>query len=93
MLFWNLRFTSTTRESTGLVAHANLFGHEIYSTSLTIDTPIEAGEKSNWTGYIKYNQFHDEQQRLGNTELANMKVVWIPQSILFAYGTQIGDKR
>jgi hypothetical protein len=60
---------------------------------LTISDPIKADSKATWTGNIKYNQFISEHQSLRNTELADMKIVWLPSEILFADGTKIGGEK
>lgn len=80
------------RAFTGGVRFADLFEKEITTISLTIDDPIKAGEKATWNGTIKYNQFVDSHQTLRNAELKNLRITWIPKSIIFADGTQIGEK-
>jgi hypothetical protein len=75
----------------GLVRFTDLFGTLIFQTPLTISTPIKAGEKATWTGQLEYNQFVAEHVRLMSTELKDMKVEWVPVSVLFADGTQIGE--
>lgn len=74
----------------GRVQFTDLFGKEIFMTNLTISDPIKAGEKATWSGSIKYNQFLANQQELRNAEMANMKIVWLPDSVLFADGTSLG---
>jgi hypothetical protein len=78
------------RAFTGSVRFADLFDKEILTSGLTIDDPIKANDKATWSGTIKYNQFRDAHQSFRNAELANMKVTWIPKSIIFADGTQLG---
>jgi hypothetical protein len=78
------------RAFTGKVKFADLFDKEIMTNNLTIEDPIKANDKATWIGTIKYNQFKDEHQSLRNAELANMKVTWIPKSIIFADGTKLG---
>lgn len=77
----------------GKVQFTNLFGKEIYESSLTISDPIKVGEKKIWRGDIKYNEFIDAQKSLRFTELSDMKVVWRPSNILFADGSRIGDEQ
>jgi hypothetical protein len=74
----------------GTVQFTDLFGKQIFASNLTISDPINAGAKQTWTGEIKYNQFLAEHLSLRNTDLQDMKIVWLPASILFADGTQIG---
>lgn len=79
------------RAFTGAVRFADLFDKEIMEVNLTIQDPIKAAEKATWNGTIKYNQFRDEHQSLRNAELANMKITWIPKSVIFTDGTRLGE--
>jgi hypothetical protein len=79
------------RAFTGGVIFQDLFGKEIYKTTVTISDPIAAGQRATWKGTMRYNQFIDAQQRFRGTELRDMKIVWVPGSIIFADGTRIGD--
>jgi len=84
--------TKGVRAFRGAVRFADLFDKEIAEVNLTIDDPIAAGAKATWTGTIKYNQFVDWHKALRNADLANMKIMWVPKSIIFEDGTQIGEK-
>jgi len=75
----------------GTVVFRDLFGKEIYSTGLAYDEGIKAGQKKNWAGTIKYNQFEDGLVRLRSKDLPNLKVEWKPKTILFADGSALGD--
>jgi hypothetical protein len=77
----------------GAVRFADLFGQAIISVNLTIQDPIAAGQKATWSGTIEYNQFLDTHKKLQNHELQNMKVTWLPESIIFTDGTQIGEQQ
>ena len=79
------------RAFTGAVIFQDLFGREIYKVRVTISDPIPAGQVAMWGGTVHYNQFMESQQRFRGTELQNMKVVWLPTSIIFSDGTQIGE--
>jgi hypothetical protein len=76
----------------GSVRFTDLFGAPIYAVNLTIDDPVAAGSKATWSGTIKFNQFVESHVRLRNAALQDMKVIWEPRSILFADGSQIGEK-
>jgi hypothetical protein len=75
----------------GKIRFTDLFGSQIYESSLTVSDPIKAGKKATWTGYINYNQFLNQEVQLRNTQLKDMRVVWLPSSIIFADGTVLGD--
>ena len=79
------------RAFTGSVVFQDLFGKEIFRANITISDPIGAGQQSTWAGTIKYNQFVEAHQRLRNTDLKDLTVVWVPASILFADGTRIEE--
>jgi hypothetical protein len=75
----------------GRVQFTDLFGKQIYMTSVTISEPIKAGQKATWSGAMEYNQFISEEQSLRNAKMENMKIVWLPDSVLFADGTSLGE--
>lgn len=79
------------RAFTGSVRFTDLFGKPIYESSLTISIPIKAGARATWDGSIPYNQFVHEQVNFRNTELKDMHILWLPKSVLFADGTQLGE--
>ncbi len=74
----------------GRVQFTDLFGKEIFTTNMTISDPIKAGGRATWDGLIKYNQFITDQQNLRNAEMANMKIIWLPDSVLFEDGSSLG---
>ena len=82
--------TKDIRAFRGKVQFTDLFGAEIFTSALTISNPIAAGKKGNWDGVIEYNQFLRPHQQLKNTDLKDMKVVWNPESVIFADGSKIG---
>jgi hypothetical protein len=82
--------TKDIRAFRGNVLFTDLFGSEIFTSNLTISDPIKAGTKGTWNGVIEYNQFLRPHQQLKNTELKDMKVVWNPESVIFADGSKIG---
>jgi hypothetical protein len=79
------------RAFTGTVRFADLFDKEIMNVNLTIQDPIKASAKATWNGSIKFNQFREEHESLRNAELTNMKITWIPRSVIFADGTKLGE--
>jgi hypothetical protein len=76
----------------GKLRFADLFGSEIYQSGLTISDPIKAGAKATWIGTIKYNRFIDEDVKLKNTDLKDMRVEWVPLSVIFTDGSKIGQE-
>lgn len=78
------------RAFNGSMRFTDLFDKPILESGLTISDPIKAGAKATWDGSIDYNQFVESHRSLRNTDLKDMKVVWIPKSIIYADGTKVG---
>lgn len=77
----------------GTVVFQDLFGDKLMGVSPKISDPIKAGEKADWRGTSEYNQFDDEDRDLRNTKLKDMKIVWIPEKIIFSDGTTIPEEK
>jgi hypothetical protein len=78
------------RAFTGTVIFQDLFDREIYKVSVTISDPVKAGQQATWKGSLNYNQFNAAQERLRAAELRDMKIVWVPVSVIFSDGTRVG---
>jgi len=87
------RFENTSgkdiRGFQGAVVFSDLFGSEIMPFRISEDVPLRVGESRRQGWNLKYNQFIDKHTKIRNTELANMKVEWKPEVILFADGTSL----
>lgn len=79
----------TIRAFKGSISINDLFDTEIKSISLTIDDPIEPHQTFKSTYTTDYNQFSDEDKRLKNKNMADLKVVWTPEKIIFGDGTSL----
>jgi len=79
------------RAFTGDVRFTDLFDKPVFESGLTISDPLKAGAKANWLGSIEHNPFMADREALKNAKLADLKIVWLPKSILFADGTKIGS--
>ncbi len=75
----------------GRIRFADLFGEEIFVTRITIQDQVQAGTVGIWIGQIDYNQFTDSHRNLRNTELEDMQIEWLPSSIIFTDGTELGE--
>jgi len=74
----------------GDVAFLDVFGDTIYSAHLKVDGPIGPGQTRREPGrIIKYNPLRVAHQRLRNTALSKLKVVWQPSAVIFADGTRV----
>jgi hypothetical protein len=70
----------------GSITFTNLFGDEIKSLSLVYDQPIEAGKEATYNATTDYNQFMDDDKLLRNKDLKDLKVLWLPEKIIFENG-------
>src|SRR5213593_3165376 len=74
----------------GDVTFLDAFGDTIYNAHLKVDAPLGPGQTRRESGrIIKYNPFRTEHQRLRNTALSKMKVVWQPSDVIFADGSRV----
>ena len=71
----------------GSINFTNLFDDDIKSIGLTYENPIKAGDEIVYNAQINYNQFRDEDVRLKNADLENLKVIWNPQQIILEDGS------
>lgn len=92
-LTYSLAFENKTdkdiRAFKGSISINDLFDTEIKSINLTIDDPILAGEIFKSTYTTDYNQFRDEDIRLKNKDMSDLKVEWTPEKIIFTDGTTL----
>ena len=73
----------------GSISIQDLFDTEIKSISLTIDDPILSGETFKGTYTTDFNQFIDEDTRLKNKDMNDLKIIWTPEKIIFSDGTAL----
>lgn len=73
----------------GSISIRDLFDTEIKSISLTIDDPILSGKTFKGTYTTDYNQFIDEDTRLKNKDMNDLKIIWTPEKIIFSDGTTL----
>jgi hypothetical protein len=76
----------------GVVSVQDLFGDEISAFGISNDTTIPAGQSITWTGSrsVKYPAGENKDRKLAELDDTKYKVVWQPEVILFADGTQMG---
>ena len=73
----------------GEIMFTDLFDDEIKTLSFTYDQPIRAGASANWNATTDYNQFRDEDVRLRNKNLEDLKIVWKPIKVIFQDGSTL----
>lgn len=82
--------TKDIRAITGQLVFNDLFDKTIKRINITNDTGVKAGQTLKYGSGMDYNQFMDEDQLLRSKSLDNMKIVWMPEKVLFADGTTMG---
>ena len=74
----------------GTVHFLDLFGETILELGLSVDEPLATGERRVDRGKVlEYNQFRDAHQRLRTTEFENLRVRWVPETILLTDGREM----
>lgn len=72
----------------GVIEFHDMFDSPIENVSLSMDRAVPARQEVTINGFEKdINQFEDTDQKLAATDLAKMKVRFIPEMIVFADGT------
>jgi hypothetical protein len=73
----------------GTVIFNDLFDTEIKSFSITYDQGVPAGKVKNYEATTDYNQFISSDKLLKNKDLKDMKVVWVPEKIMYTDGSTL----
>ncbi len=88
----SLKFTNNTdkeiRGVEGALTFYDIFDNEISAKSISYDKEIPAKESKVWESGIDYNQFMDEDVKLKNTELKNLKYKWNVSTIVYVDGNK-----
>lgn len=88
----SLKFTNNTdkeiRGVEGTLTFYDIFDNEISTKSISYDKEIPAKESKIWESGIDYNQFMDEDVKLKNTELKNLKYKWNVSTIVYVDGNK-----
>ena len=73
----------------GEIMFTDLFDDEIKTLSFTYDETIDAGATANWNATTDYNQFMNDDVKLRNKDLEDLKIVWKPIKVIFKDGTTL----
>ena len=77
------------REFKGIVHWANQFGDVIESSSIDFTNVLPASYVALSDMAVSYNQFSEDDQKLVQTALSNLKVTWEPTAVSFTDGSSI----
>jgi len=72
----------------GTITFYDIFDNKISETGLGYDEGIPANESSVWKSGMNYNEFMEENVKLKNTELENLKYKWEVKTIIYSDGTK-----
>lgn len=88
----SLKFTNQTDKDIqgvqGILTFYDIFDTKISATQVSYDKPIKAHESKVWESSLDYNEFVDEDVKLRNTELSNLKYKWEIATIVYADGSK-----
>jgi hypothetical protein len=73
----------------GSIEITDLFGTKIKAINIVMDDGIPAHQTMKNTFTTEYNQFMEDDKRLANKEMKDIKVIWTPVKIIFADGTSL----
>jgi len=89
---FKFKFTNNSDKNTkgfqGKLKFLDMFGDEIASSSLKYEEAVNRGETKEYIAQKSYNQFMEEDEKLKNVELSNVKYEWFPSTILYEDGTK-----
>jgi len=66
----------------------DIFDNKISATKISYDKGIPANGSKVWKSGMDYNQFMDEDVKLKNTELKDLKYKWEVSTIIYADGSK-----
>ena len=88
----NIEFTNHTEKEIrgveGVLTLYDIFDNRIFSITVRYDKSIPAQGKKIWESGIDYNQFIDEDVKLKQTALENLKHQWRISTIIYADGSK-----
>lgn len=74
----------------GSLVFNDMSDREITRTAFRYDKLLLPGKAIDWELKKKYNDFIEGDVKLANTELRDMKVVWMPEKIIYNDSTRVG---
>src|SRR5207245_11692857 len=82
--------TKATRAFQGDATYLDTFGDSIYSAHLKVDLALAPGQtRREPARIVRFNPFRVAHQRLRDTPLNKMKLVWETTDVVFADGTRL----
>lgn len=82
-------FPKTIRAFKGSIRFSDLFHHHIMTMQVTIELSIPPMKSKSWSGAMSYNQFIDENVRLGTINLSDLNYELEIESAVFTDGSRL----
>jgi hypothetical protein len=83
----DVKFTNETDKEIkgveGVLTFYDIFDNQIFATKVSYDDGIPAHASKVWKSVIDYNEFIDEDVKLKDTELQNLKYKWEVNTIIY----------
>jgi len=87
----DLNFTNKTEKNIrgvqGTLTFYDIFDNEIKTINVSYDQGIPAGQSKTWNSGTSYNQFIDEDKKLKDTELKDLKYKWVVNKVIYDDGS------
>jgi len=88
----NFKFINNTGKNIkgvdGIITFYDIFDNEIKKLNISYDKGITIDTPKTWEAGFDYNQFMDEDIKLRNTELENLKYKWKINTVVFDDGSK-----
>ena len=88
----DLKFTNKTDKNVkgvqGTITFYDIFDKEIKTLNIAYDKGIPAGQEKTWNSGTDYNQFMDEDIKLKDVELKDLKYKWEVKTIVYEDGSK-----
>lgn len=87
-LNFNNKTDKNIRGVQGIITFYDMFDNEIKALNIAYDKGIPAGQSKVWSSGTDYNQFIDEDTKLKDTELKDLKYKWEVKMIVYEDGSK-----
>lgn len=88
----DLKFSNKTDRNVkgvqGVITFFDIFDKEIKTLNIAYDKGILAGQEKTWNSGTDYNQFMDEDTKLKDVELKDLKYKWEVKTIVYEDGSK-----
>ncbi len=79
------------RSFAGTVFFKDENGAVVLSGKIKVDEPLAAGARGSWRAQKNFDQFNDDDVRMKDTNMKQVRLQWVPRTIVYADGTSMGQ--